>query len=160
MLAYLGLGTNLGDREANLRRAIELLDTDLIAVVRKSSVYETAPLDVVDQPPFLNMVLECETDHLPMQMMKKLLKIEKQIGRDRSSQAIRRGPRLIDIDMLLYRNSVISTPQLTVPHPRLLERRFVLEPLLELAPQIRDPRTKLPIAQALPGVRDQQITKL
>lgn len=160
MLAYVGLGTNLGDREANLRSAIQLLDTDLIAVVRKSSIYETAPLDVLDQPPFLNMVLECDTSHLPMQMMKRLLKIEKQMGRDRSSKAVRRGPRLIDIDMLLYRNSVIRTPQLTVPHPRMLERRFVLEPLLELAPEIKDPRTRMPIAQALPGVQDQQITKL
>jgi 2-amino-4-hydroxy-6-hydroxymethyldihydropteridine diphosphokinase len=160
MLAYIGLGTNLGDREANLRSAIQLLDTDLITVVRKSSIYETAPLDVIDQPPFLNMVLECETSHLPMQMMRKLLKIEKQMGRDRSSKAVRRGPRVIDIDMLLYRNSVIQTPQLTVPHPRMLERRFVLEPLLELAPGIKDPRTRMPIAQALPAVQDQQITKL
>jgi 2-amino-4-hydroxy-6-hydroxymethyldihydropteridine diphosphokinase len=160
MLVYLGLGTNLGDREANLRRAIELLDTDLIAVIRKSSIYETAPVDLLDQPPFLNMVLECNTDHLPMQMMKKLLKVEKQVGRDRSSHAVHRGPRVIDIDMLLYRNSVIRTPQLTVPHPRMLERRFVLEPLLELAPGLKDPRTRKPIAEALARVQDQQVKKL
>jgi 2-amino-4-hydroxy-6-hydroxymethyldihydropteridine diphosphokinase len=160
MLVYLGLGSNLGEREANLKRALELLNTDLISVTRQSSIYETAPMDVTDQPAFLNMVVECRAGHLPIQLMKKLLKLEKQMGRDRSSKAVKRGPRLIDIDLLLYGNSVINTPGLTVPHPGMLARRFVLEPLLELAPRIRDPRTNRLMADALLGVEDQQVRRI
>lgn len=157
-MVYLSLGTNLGDREANLTRAIELLKSDQIEVVKQSSIYETAPQDVVDQPWFLNMVVECQTRHFPLQLMNKLLRIERRMGRDRSAGAVRRGPRLIDIDILLYNNAVIRTDRLTVPHPRILERRFVLEPLLELAPELKDPRTRQPLSKALAAVRDQKLT--
>lgn len=159
-MIYLSLGTNLGAREENLARAIELLDGNGITVVRRSSIYETAPRDVFDQPWFLNMVLECHTDLFPMQLISRALRIEKTIGRDRGPTAVRRGPRLIDIDVLLYRSHVIATPRLTVPHPRMFERRFVLEPLLELAPKIRDPRTKKPFADFLSAVQDQSVNKL
>jgi len=159
-MIYLSLGTNVGAREQNLARAIELLDQNGITVIRRSSVYETAPQDVLDQPWFLNMVLECSTNLFPLQLISKVLRIEKMMGRDRGPTAVRRGPRLIDIDVLLYQNAVITTPRLTVPHPRMFERRFVLEPLLELAPKIRDPRTKKPFADFIAAAQDQSVKKL
>ena len=158
-MIYLSLGTNIGDREANLTGAIERLKAEEVAVRRESSRYETAPQDVLDQPWFLNMVVECETRLFPMQLLARLLRVERAMGRDRSANAIRRGPRLIDLDILLYNNAVIDTPHLRLPHPRMLERRFVLEPLLELAPDLNDPRTRQPIAKALPLVRDQKLVK-
>jgi 2-amino-4-hydroxy-6-hydroxymethyldihydropteridine diphosphokinase len=160
MMIYLSLGTNVGERAENLARAIELLDEGGIEVVRRSSVYETAPRDVLDQPSFLNMVLECRTDLFPMQLIGKVLGIEKKMGRDRGPTAVRRGPRLIDIDVLLYKNCVMTNPRLTVPHPRMSERRFVLEPLLELVPGIRDPRTKRRFADFMAAVQEQSVKKL
>jgi 2-amino-4-hydroxy-6-hydroxymethyldihydropteridine diphosphokinase len=159
-VVYLSLGTNLGERESNLSQAIELIEDAGVSVVRRSSVYETKPRDVLDQPYFLNMVVECSTRLFPMQLLAKVLNIEKRMGRDRGPSAVRRGPRLIDIDILLYRNSVIETPKLAVPHARMFERRFVLEPLLELAPALRDPRTKRPLSEFMAGVRDQSLKKL
>lgn len=159
-MVYLGLGTNVGDREANLNTALDLLAAEDITVLRYSSLYETAPRDVLDQPWFLNMVVECETRYFPMQLIARLLRIERKMGRDRSPRAIQRGPRLIDIDVLLYNKAVINTTRLTVPHPRMFERRFVLEPLLELTPDIKDPITRRPIAEALATVRDQKINKI
>lgn len=159
-MVYLALGTNLGDRESNLRHAIERMNQVGITVVRRSSLYETEPRDVTDQPWFMNMAVMCETRYSPTQLMKELLRIEKEMGRDRSTTAIRRGPRLIDLDILLYDESIIEEPELTVPHPRILERRFVLEPLVELAPLLTDPRTGRAFAEALPSVRDQKLKKL
>lgn len=158
-MVYLSLGTNMGDRRANLDRALELLTADQIQVVQQSSVYETAPRDVVDQPWFLNLVVECEMNYSPDELMRGILQIEKEMGRDRSSAAVHRGPRLIDIDILLYDNLIIQTPQLTVPHPRMLERRFILEPLLELAPELKDPMTGRPLRSALTAVLDQPMTR-
>jgi 2-amino-4-hydroxy-6-hydroxymethyldihydropteridine diphosphokinase len=160
-MLYLSLGTNLGDRQANLDRAIALIQAQGgIAVVRRSSVYETQPRDVLDQPSFLNMVVECRTSILPMLLLKKLLRIEQMMGRNRGPAAIRRGPRLIDIDILLYNDAVIQTASLTVPHPSMCERRFVLEPLLELAPDIKHPRTAQPLSQFLRAVQDQPVGAL
>ena len=159
-MIYLGLGTNLGERTANLEQAIELLQTGGVSVLRRSSVYETKPQDVLDQPWFLNMVVECETKLFPMQLVNKVLRIEKTMGRNRGPSAIRRGPRLIDIDVLLYNNVVMQATRLTVPHPRMFDRRFVLEPLLELAPAMRDPRTKQPIREMLAHVSNQPIHRL
>lgn len=134
--AYLSLGSNVGDREQHLRSAIELLERELLRVTRRSAVYETEPRDFRSQPWFLNAVVEVETTLFPMQLLHRVLKIEKEMGRKRT---IAKGPRSIDIDILLYGNSVISTSSLTVPHPRMEERRFVLEPLAELAPDLRHP---------------------
>jgi 2-amino-4-hydroxy-6-hydroxymethyldihydropteridine diphosphokinase len=159
-MVYLSLGTNLGDRKANLTLAIELLNVAGIEVLRQSSVYLTAPRDVLDQPWFLNMVLECRTTLFPLQLLARVLRIEKGMGRDRGLSSVRRGPRLIDIDVLLFHNAAIKTNRLTVPHPRLFERRFVLEPLLELVPGIRDPLTNKPLSEFLNQVQDQQISKL
>jgi 2-amino-4-hydroxy-6-hydroxymethyldihydropteridine diphosphokinase len=158
-MIYISLGTNIGDRDANLSDAIERLRSEKVDVRRASSCYETAPQDVLDQPWFLNLVIECQTQLLPIPLMARLLHIEREMGRDRSANATRRGPRLIDIDILLYNDAVLESPRLTVPHPRLLERRFVLEPLLELAPELQDPRTNQPLAQALSLVRDQKLIR-
>lgn len=157
---FLSLGSNLGNREVQLDSAIEQLDQADITVKRRSSVYETAPRDVLDQPFFLNMVLECETRLFPAQLLKKLLKIERALGRQRGPTEIRRGPRLIDIDILLFDSAVIDTTDLTIPHPRMVERRFVLEPLLELEPKLKDPRSRRLLSDFLRGLSDQGVRRL
>ena len=128
---YLSLGSNIGDREANLEAAIERL-----APVRRSPVYETEPVDYVNQRWFLNLVVEVETTLFPMQLLARTQKIERELGRVRG---VPKGPRTIDIDILLYGTSVIESEKLTVPHPRMAERRFVLAPLADLAPDLRHP---------------------
>jgi 2-amino-4-hydroxy-6-hydroxymethyldihydropteridine diphosphokinase len=135
---YLGLGSNVGDREANLREALKRLEAEGIRVVRRSSLYETEPLDLRDQPWFLNAVVEVETDLFPRQLLACIQKIERQMGRRRLTP---KGPRNIDIDILFYGRSVIDTPELETPHPSIAQRRFVLEPLAELAPDLRHPLT-------------------
>ena len=159
-MLYLSLGTNIGNRKGNLTRAIELLNAAEMEVTRQSSIYETAPRDILDQPWFLNMVLECRTTLFPIPLLDRVMRIERVIGRDRGPSSIRRGPRLIDIDVLLFHNEEIESEHLTVPHPRMFERRFVLEPLLELVPGIRDPLTKKPLREFLKQVLDQEISKL
>jgi 2-amino-4-hydroxy-6-hydroxymethyldihydropteridine diphosphokinase len=130
-VAYIGLGANLGDREANLRAALERLAE--LGPLRVSSFRETDPVGVIDQPRFVNAVAELETDLSARDLLERLLEIERQLGRVRSREE-RWGPRTIDLDLLLYGDEVIDEPGLTVPHPRLAERRFVLEPLHELDP--------------------------
>jgi 2-amino-4-hydroxy-6-hydroxymethyldihydropteridine diphosphokinase len=125
--AYVGLGANLGDREATIGRAAQLL-----GVTRLSTIRETEPWGNPDQPPFLNAVAELETELAPRALLHRLLEIERELGRTRSSA--RWGPRAIDLDLLLYGDQTIDEPDLTVPHPYLHERLFVLEPLAELAP--------------------------
>jgi 2-amino-4-hydroxy-6-hydroxymethyldihydropteridine diphosphokinase len=129
VLAYIGLGTNLGDRELNLRRALERLEA--LGPVRASSFRETDPVGVTDQPKFLNAAAELATDLPPRALLERLLEIERELGRDRGT-ARRWGPRIIDLDLLLVGEEAIDEPGLTVPHPRLADRRFVLEPLCEL----------------------------
>jgi 2-amino-4-hydroxy-6-hydroxymethyldihydropteridine diphosphokinase len=135
-IAYIGLGANLGDREANLRSAVGRLDD--LGPLRVSSFRETDPVGVTEQPRFVNAVAELETDLGASSLLERLLEIERDLGRDRSREQ-RWGPRTIDLDLLLYGNEVIDEPGLTVPHPRLAERRFVLEPLHELAPDLALP---------------------
>ena len=156
---YLSLGSNLGDREANISRALARLEDVGVHVNARSSLYETAPRDVIDQPWFVNIAVQCETALFPIQLMGALQKIERESGRMRT-RAVARGPRTLDIDVLLYGSALIDTPQLTVPHPRMLERRFVLEPLLEIAPDLRHPVTKLPLRRYLGAVADQRVHKL
>lgn len=129
MLAYIGLGTNLGDRELNLRRALVRLEA--LGPVRASSFRETDPVGVTDQPKFLNAAAELATDLPPRELLERLLEIERELGRDRATER-RWGPRVIDLDLLLFGEEAINEPGLTVPHPRLADRRFVLEPLCEL----------------------------
>jgi 2-amino-4-hydroxy-6-hydroxymethyldihydropteridine diphosphokinase len=154
---YLSLGSNLGDREGNLAAAITLLEASGVSVTRASSIYETEPREVRDQPWFLNLAVETRTQLLPLQLLARILRIEQQLGRRRLRP---KGPRTIDIDILLYGSSVIDTERLTVPHPRLAERRFVLEPLAEIAPGLRHPVTRRTVQEMLAAVRDQPLRKL
>jgi len=135
-VAYIGLGANLGDREENIRAAIERLAE--LGALLVSSFRETDPVGVTEQPRFVNAVAELETELGASALLGQLLEIERELGRDRSREQ-RWGPRTIDLDLLLYGDEVIDEPGLTVPHPRLAERRFVLEPLHELAPDLALP---------------------
>ena len=129
--AYVGLGSNLGDREATLLAALELLGRS-VRVVAVSSVRETEPWGDPNQPLYLNAVAAVETQLSPRGLLDVLLAVERELGRERSGR--RYGPRTIDLDLLVHGDEVLDEPGLTVPHPRLHERRFVLEPLAELAP--------------------------
>jgi 2-amino-4-hydroxy-6-hydroxymethyldihydropteridine diphosphokinase len=132
--AFVGLGSNLGDREATIARAVDLLrSVDGVEVVAVSSLRETEPWGPVEQPPFLNGAAAVETELSPRGLLDALLAVEQALGRDRSGE--RWGPRTIDLDLLLYGDATVSEPGLAVPHPRLHERRFALEPLAELAPE-------------------------
>jgi 2-amino-4-hydroxy-6-hydroxymethyldihydropteridine diphosphokinase len=124
--------------------------------LRFSSLYETRPLYVTDQPLFLNAAVEGRTSLTPDALLDGLQSIEKALGRDRSKER-RMGPRTLDLDVLLFGREVIESPRLTIPHPRLAERAFALIPLLELAPDLRDPRTRLPFAEALARIGDQGV---
>ena len=131
--AYIGLGSNLGDRKATLSRALELLAAEPGIEVTKVSVFrETAPVGLLDQPRFLNAAARIQTELAPRELLDRLLAVERALGRTRTGT--RFGPRTIDLDLLLYGDSMLSEPGLTVPHPRLRERVFVLEPLAELDP--------------------------
>jgi len=137
--AYVGLGSNLGEREATLWKALEGLGaTEGIEVVAVSSFRETDPVGVVDQPRFVNAAAALETSLLPRELLERLLDVERSLGRDRAVEE-RWGPRTVDLDLLLYGGESIDEPGLEVPHPRLAERAFVLEPLLELDPDLRLP---------------------
>ena len=154
---YLSIGSNLGGRERNLRDALGLLAGPSLRILRVSSFYETEPRDVADQPWFLNAVVEAETDLFPKQLLARLQKIERQLGRKRIRP---KGPRTIDIDILLYGEAVIATDDLTVPHPRMEERRFVLEPLAELGPDLRHPVTRRTVREMLRAVAGQQVRRV
>jgi 2-amino-4-hydroxy-6-hydroxymethyldihydropteridine diphosphokinase len=149
-VVYLSLGSNLGDREGNLRTAIEKLK-EIGNPVAVSSFYETEPVEVQSQPWFLNCAVKLDTEKMPRQLIAAILALEQEMGRQRKQQ---KGPRTIDIDILLFGSSVIEIPSLTVPHPRMHERRFVLEPLAEIAPDARHPvfkRTIRELRDALPA---------
>jgi 2-amino-4-hydroxy-6-hydroxymethyldihydropteridine diphosphokinase len=133
-IAYLGLGSNLGDRAQTLASAIAALRaTPGIVVLAESSVRETAPWGPVPQPPYLNAVVSVETELAPPLLLRRLLEIEQALGRDRANE-VRFGPRTLDLDILLFGDDVIAEPGLEIPHPRIAERAFVLEPLVELDP--------------------------
>jgi 2-amino-4-hydroxy-6-hydroxymethyldihydropteridine diphosphokinase len=133
---YLALGSNVGDRQGNLRRAVTLLRPAGVHVKKTSSLYETEPADFLDQPWFLNAVLEAETKMSPLGLLRALRGIETTMG---SKKAFAKGPRLIDLDILLYDDQIIETPELQIPHPRMLRRKFVLVPLVEISPDLRHP---------------------
>lgn len=134
--AYLSLGSNLGDRAKNLRAAIDELPHAGVEVTRVSSFYETEPVDLREQPWFLNCVVEAETHFDAAMLLRALREIETKMG---SKKLVAKGPRLIDIDILLYGAESINTPDLHVPHPRMHLRRFVLVPLAEIAPTLKHP---------------------
>ena len=153
---YLGLGSNVGARERHLREAIERLNAAGIRVLRVSPVYETEPLDYTDQRWFLNLVVEAETALFPMQLLSRTAKIERELGRVRT---VAKGPRTIDIDILLYGNVRVKAAKLEIPHPRMAERRFVLAPLADLAAALRHPVLGKTIAELLDGVQQQKVRK-
>ncbi|HKW87641.1 MAG TPA: 2-amino-4-hydroxy-6-hydroxymethyldihydropteridine diphosphokinase [Candidatus Acidoferrales bacterium] len=154
---YLSLGSNVGEREKHLAAAMEALGERGIRVTRRSSIYETEPVDFEKQGWFLNCVVEAETELMPRQLLHALEEIESGMGRRRR---VRRGPRVIDLDILLFGSSVIHTPELEVPHARMMERRFVLVPLAEIAPTMRHPAVKKTIAELLADTPDRSAVHL
>jgi 2-amino-4-hydroxy-6-hydroxymethyldihydropteridine diphosphokinase len=155
--AYVSLGSNLGDRGGNLLLAVRGMMEASLCVTRLSSVYETEPVGEVDQTPFLNMVAEVG-NHLPppQQVMARLLRIEWLLGRTRE---VKGGPRTIDLDLLLYGEVESKTEFLMLPHPRMHERRFVLEPLMEIAPHLVHPTLKRATAELLEHLDDPSSVK-
>ena len=154
---YIALGSNLGDRVENLLLARERIASPHVRLTRASSIYETAPREIVDQPWFLNQVVIAETTLFPRQLLARLLRIEHEMGRQRT---IAKGPRVIDLDILLFGDAVIHTAGLEIPHPRMEERRFVLEPLAELAPALRPPRSDRTVREMLTNVMDQPVRRI
>jgi len=148
---YLSLGSNEGDRLDNLRRACAALEARDIRLRRASSVYETEPVDMREQTWFLNCVIEVETSLPPLRLLYEIEQIEGELGRKRS---LPKGPRTIDLDILLYGNSVIREESLVVPHPKLHKRRFVLVPLREIAPSLKLPLFDRTPEQLVPELRD------
>lgn len=149
-LAYLSLGSNIGDREGNLREAARQLSA-VGRVAAVSSFYETEPVEFTEQPWFLNCAVALETELTPQELMTAILGIEKDMGRQRVQK---KGPRMIDIDILLLGNAVLDTAEVTIPHPAMHERRFVLEPLVEIASEARHPvlnKTIRELRDALPS---------
>ncbi len=154
---WLGLGSNLGDRERRMALALEALEREGVPILRVSPLYETAPRDVLDQPPFLNAVAETGPTLEPTALLAAALHVETSLGRVRD---VAKGPRTIDIDILLYLDRVVNTAGLHIPHPRLAGRRFVLEPLAALAPDLVHPILGCTIAALLDAVRDQRVERL
>jgi 2-amino-4-hydroxy-6-hydroxymethyldihydropteridine diphosphokinase len=155
-IVYLGLGSNVGDSEALLQSALDQLNARDLKLLRVSSLYETEPIGLREQRWFLNLVAEFQTELFPKQLLHRIEKVEKELGRKRT---VRNGPRTIDIDILLYGNAVVKTEALEIPHPRYRERRFTLAPLAELNPELRDPVTRRSMAAMLAALKDQTIRK-
>jgi 2-amino-4-hydroxy-6-hydroxymethyldihydropteridine diphosphokinase len=145
-IVYIGIGSNLGDRQKSCLRAIELLQERGIVVTKKSSLYETEPWGYKDQPQFINMAIEGETEFNPKELLMVLKNIEREIGREES---LRWGPRKVDLDILLFDTIILTEDSLEIPHPLLHKRDFVLKPLCEIASDIHHPLLKMSISDLL-----------
>lgn len=155
-VAYLGLGSNIGDRAKNIRDAIDLITRRPgIRITKVSSMYETAPEGYTEQPDFLNAVVEVETDACSEVLLKTALAVEREMGRVRN---LPQGPRVIDIDVLLYDHECVNISELTIPHPRMLDRVFVMVPLAEIAPDLELPDGRTP-CQVAESLGDRRIAK-
>jgi len=156
--AYVGLGSNLGDRAGSLLLGIGGMLDARLEVIRLSQIYETDPVETFAQPNFLNMVLELRVNvsSSPEKLMGQLLRVEQSLGRTRDKA---KGPRTIDLDLLLYGNETLDTELLTIPHPRMHRRRFVLVPLVELAPQLVHPTLNKTMSQLLETLEDESYVK-
>jgi 2-amino-4-hydroxy-6-hydroxymethyldihydropteridine diphosphokinase len=151
---YLSLGSNIGDRARNLRAALEQLAAPDLRIVRTSPAYETEPLEYTAQRWFLNLVAEARTELLPMQLLLRIGRVERALGRVRT---VPKGPRTIDIDILFYGRTIVRTAKLEIPHPRMAERRFVLAPLADLAPYLRHPITCKTVREMLDAAPPQVV---
>ena len=153
---YLSLGSNIGDREQNLRKAIRGLAEANLRVTRVSSFYETEPVDLREQPWFLNCVVQGETKVPALDLLRALRGIESRMG---SEKLVPKGPRLIDIDILLYGHATVDQPELQVPHPRMLHRKFVLVPLAEIAPNWKHPSWAGTAKQIVSNLSDSSVVR-
>jgi 2-amino-4-hydroxy-6-hydroxymethyldihydropteridine diphosphokinase len=148
---FLAVGSNIGDREANLKRAVRELAAADVRTVQSASVYSTEPKEILDQPWFLNTVIEVRTSMEPDDLMRRCLEIEAECGRQRIQPG---GPRTLDIDIILSGDRILRSDLVEIPHPRYAKRRFVMVPLAEIAPDVMDPILKVSMAHILASLED------